>query len=93
MNCVERTHSYIRWKWKITKITVLSMFYNEHISSDYMFDTIMAPAFWFLDQFTAILGPLFVFLVVFLTVRKRKTSINQVDVGIYSFYNCSHQWC
>ena len=54
------------------------MFYNEHISSDYMFDTIMAPAFWFLDQFTAILGPLFVFLVVFLTVRKRKTSINQL---------------
>ena len=46
------------------------MFYNEHISSDYMIDTIMAPAFWFLDQFTAILGPLFVFLVVFLTVGK-----------------------
>ena len=57
------------------------MFYNEHISSDYMFDTIMAPAFWFLDQFTAILGPLFVLLVVFLTVKKRKSS-SEIEIYI-----------
>ena len=71
MGIYSRLKSAIAWQWKITKITFLSMFYNEHISSDYIFDTLMQPAFWFVDQFTAILGPIFVFLVIFLTARTK----------------------
>jgi len=67
MRLLSRSQSYIRWRWKITKITFMSMFYNDHISTDYIFDTLMQPAFWFVDQFTAVLGPIFVFLVIFLT--------------------------
>ena len=69
MGISDSLKSYMRWRWKICRITFLSLFYNEHISSDYIFDTLMAPAFYFVDQFTAILGPLFVALVFFLTVR------------------------
>jgi len=67
MGISDSLKSYMRWRWKICRITFLSLFYNEHISSDYIFDTLMAPAFYFVDQFTAILGPLFVALVFFLT--------------------------
>ena len=68
MDVITRTKSYVKWRWKITRITLLSLFYNEHLSGDYVFDTLMQPAFWFVDHFTKILGPLFVLLVIFLTV-------------------------
>ena len=68
MSFTSRIKSYTRWKWKIFRITFLSLFYNEHFSSDYAFDTLMQPAFWFVDQFTAVLGPAFVSLVIVLTV-------------------------
>jgi len=51
----------------MTRIIFLSMFYNSHLSADYVFDTLMQPAFWFVDSFTQILGPIFVCLVIFLT--------------------------
>ena len=68
MSFISRIKSYTRWKWKIFRLTFLSLFYNEHFSSDYAFDTLMQPAFWFVDQFTAVLGPAFVSLVIVLTV-------------------------
>ena len=68
MSFISRIKSYTRWKWKIFRITFLSLFYNEHLSTDYAFDTLMQPAFWFVDQFTAVLGPAFVTLVIVLTV-------------------------
>ena len=68
MDVITRTKSFVKWRWKITRITFLSLFYNEHLSGDYVFDTLMQPAFWFVDHFTKILGPLFVLLVIFLTV-------------------------
>jgi len=67
MNICSRLRAYLAWKWKVTKITFFSMFYNAHFSSDYVFDTLIQPAFWFVDHFTAVLGPIFVFMVVFLT--------------------------
>ena len=36
-------------------------------SADYVFDTLMQPAFWFVDGFTLVLGPIFVTMVIFLT--------------------------
>ena len=97
MRLLSRSQSYIRWRWKITKITFMSMFYNDHISTDYIFDTLMQPAFWFVDQFTAVLGPIFVFLVIFLTVRTQKLVktdfliLNQILVicGIHSLLDWS----
>ena len=68
MSFISRIKSYTRWKWKILRLTFLSLFYNEHFSADYAFDTLMQPAFWFVDQFTAVLGPAFVSLVIVLTV-------------------------
>lgn len=67
MNICSRLRAYLAWKWKVAKITFFSMFYNSHFSSDYVFDTLIQPAFWFVDHFTAVLGPIFVFMVVFLT--------------------------
>ena len=85
MSIIARSKSFIRWRWKIFRITFLSLFYNDHLSSDYIFDTLMAPAFYFVDQFTAILGPLFVALVIFLTVNiYTKKIITLLEIFIYS---------
>eukprot|EP00092_Neocalanus_flemingeri_P005893 GFUD01006342.1.p1 GENE.GFUD01006342.1~~GFUD01006342.1.p1 ORF type:complete len:351 (-),score=52.97 GFUD01006342.1:69-1121(-) len=67
MNICSRLRAYLAWKWKVTKITFFSMFYNDHFNSDYVFDTLIQPAFWFVDHFTAVLGPIFVCMVIFLT--------------------------
>jgi len=67
MNIYSRLREYLAWKWKVAKISFFSMFYNDHFSSDYVFDTLIQPAFWFVDHFTAVLGPIFVFMVIFLT--------------------------
>jgi len=72
-SCVERIKWWILFRWKIVKITFLSLFYNTHLypndklSGDYVFDTLIQPAFWFVDNFTKILGPVFVIVVTFLT--------------------------
>jgi palmitoyltransferase len=58
---------FLRRRWRLARITFLSMFYNCHLSTDYVFDTLMQPAFWFVDGFALILGPIFVSLVIFLT--------------------------
>ena len=68
---VKRLKTSLLWQLKIWKITFLSLFYNQHMSSDYVFDTVLQPGFWFVDQFTALLGPIFVALVIFLTVSDR----------------------
>ena len=44
-----------------------SLVYNEHMSWGYTFDTLMEPAFWFVDRFTLVLGPMFVVGVIVLT--------------------------
>ena len=73
MGVYSRCRTYLSWKWKIFKITFLSTFYNDHLSSDYVFDTLIQPAFWFVDHFTAVLGPIFVFMVILLTVNKEES--------------------
>ena len=73
MGVYSRCRAYLAWKWKIFKITFLSTFYNDHLSSDYVFDTLIQPAFWFVDHFTAVLGPIFVFMVILLTVNKEES--------------------
>ena len=56
----------LRFRLRLVLVSVLSLVYNEHLSRSYVFDTLMEPAFWFVDSFAKILGPLFVLGVVFL---------------------------
>jgi len=53
--------------FKTLKIHFLTLFYNSHISKDYIFDTLIQPAFWLVDQSTSLVGPLFVIAVTILT--------------------------
>ena len=50
----------LQLRYRLVKITFLSLTYNEHLSWNYVFDTLMEPAIWFVDTFTKVLGPLFV---------------------------------
>ena len=38
------------------KLTFWTLTYNDHFSMNYVFDTLMEPAIWFVDGFTKILG-------------------------------------
>ena len=60
----------IRFRLKVILVSLLSLVYNDHMSRSYVFDTLMEPAFWFVDSFAKVLGPLFVVGVVIL-----KTSV------------------
>lgn len=44
-----------------------SLTYNHHMNSDYASDVCMEPIFWFVDNYTHLLGPFFVVGVFFLT--------------------------
>jgi palmitoyltransferase len=57
----------LKQRFKLLKIAFLSLTYNDHMSWNYVFDTLMEPLFWFVDSFTKILGPLFVTGVIILT--------------------------
>ena len=50
----------LQFRLRLIKIAFQSLTYNEHLSWNYVFDTLMEPAIWFLDTFSKILGPLFV---------------------------------
>ena len=58
-----RTHFWS--KVSLLKVTFHSLFYNEHVDTGYAIDTMMEPMFWFVDNFTKSLGPIFVVLVIF----------------------------
>lgn len=44
-------------KWFLLVLYTKSLFFNYHLSSGYLADTLMEPMFWFVDNFTEILGP------------------------------------
>ena len=54
-------------KYKLCKVTFLSLFYNDFISWSYVIDTLLEPAFWCIDTFAKALGPIFVTGVFVLT--------------------------
>lgn len=47
-------------------LTIRSLTYNEHMSSNYAIDILIEPLFWFVDNFTQVLGKFFVICVLFL---------------------------
>ena len=59
--------SKLKEKWKLVKISFLSLTYNSHFSANYVFDTLIEPGIWFIDTFLQFIGPLFVTGVITLT--------------------------
>jgi len=59
---------YVTTKWLVVVLYVRSLCFNSHMDSGYMADTLLEPMFWFVDNFTHILGPIFVVSVVSLLV-------------------------
>ncbi|XP_043270931.1 palmitoyltransferase ZDHHC16 isoform X2 [Venturia canescens] len=59
--------SYFKEKWSRLSITVKSLFYNDFLNVAYACDILMEPIFWFVENFTACLGPVFVVMVTILT--------------------------
>ncbi|XP_012261316.2 palmitoyltransferase ZDHHC16B isoform X2 [Athalia rosae] len=57
----------IKRNWFKFQIVVKSLFYNHFLDWGYVCDVLMEPMFWFVDNFAAWLGPLFVVMVTLLT--------------------------
>jgi len=88
-----RTRDFLHWRWKLCRIHFLSLFYNDHLNGDYVFDTVMQPAFWFVDHCTAAVGPVFVAVVMFLTVRavvRRNGQIGDERLTEPTIFRCVH---
>ena len=51
---------WFKKKITLTKVTFLSLFYNDFISWSYLVDTLLEPAYWVVDTFAKALGPIFV---------------------------------
>ncbi|XP_064631480.1 palmitoyltransferase ZDHHC16-like [Lineus longissimus] len=56
-----------RQEWRDFKLILYSVFYNELNNYSTIIDASFEPLYWFVDNFTRYLGPLFVVLVVCLT--------------------------
>ncbi|XP_034948583.1 palmitoyltransferase ZDHHC16 [Chelonus insularis] len=54
-------------RWLRLRITLKSLFHNDFVDWTYICDTLMEPIFWFVENFTAVLGPILVIMVVALT--------------------------
>jgi len=50
--------------WARIKLLFWTLFYNQHFSADYAFETAMGPLTWAVDAAARAAGPLFVLVVV-----------------------------
>ncbi|XP_057335439.1 palmitoyltransferase ZDHHC16A [Microplitis mediator] len=67
MRVPKRISLYFKEKWYRFKKTFLVLFYNDFLDWGYACDTLMEPIFWFVQNFTVVLGPILVFIVTVLT--------------------------
>ncbi|XP_018343913.1 PREDICTED: probable palmitoyltransferase ZDHHC16 isoform X1 [Trachymyrmex septentrionalis] len=58
----------LKQKWWRLQISIKSLFYNDFLSWSYVCDILMEPMFWFVENFTSFLGPVFVAMVSLLTI-------------------------
>ncbi|XP_051162742.1 palmitoyltransferase ZDHHC16 [Leptopilina boulardi] len=58
----------IKEKYRRLLIIVKSLFYNDFLSWSYVCDILLEPIFWFVENFTSSLGPVFVTIVSLLKV-------------------------
>lgn len=47
----------LKRKWWRFQIVIKSLFYNDFLNWGYVCDILMEPMFWFVENFTACLGP------------------------------------
>ncbi|XP_044741783.1 palmitoyltransferase ZDHHC16B [Chrysoperla carnea] len=59
--------SKFRQLWEKWRLTILSLMYNEFCDQSYVADVCMEPIFWFVNNFTSVLGTFFVVAVCTLT--------------------------
>ncbi len=59
--------SWCRKKCSRLRLAFLTLFYNDHLSWNYAFDTAMEPLLWTVDLFARAIGPAFVVAVIALT--------------------------
>ncbi|KAJ6640315.1 Palmitoyltransferase ZDHHC16 [Pseudolycoriella hygida] len=57
----------IQNRYHYAKQCIMSLMYNHHMNQSYASDVCMEPIFWFVDNFTHLLGPFFVVGVAVLT--------------------------
>uniref|UniRef100_A0A6B2E9F6 Palmitoyltransferase n=1 Tax=Phlebotomus kandelakii TaxID=1109342 RepID=A0A6B2E9F6_9DIPT len=62
-----RLYENIRFRYAYTLVCIKSLMYNHHLNQSYVSDVCMEPIFWFVDNFTHLLGPFFVVGVACLT--------------------------
>lgn len=55
------------FSWENLKVCFHSLTYNHHMNMNYASDVCMEPIFWFVDNYTHLLGPFLVAGVIFLT--------------------------
>ncbi|KAL0269883.1 UNVERIFIED_CONTAM: hypothetical protein PYX00_007470 [Menopon gallinae] len=58
----------LRTKWYKFNITIKSLFYNYFLDQNYVADVLMEPIFYFVDNFTKVLGPFFIIAASGLTI-------------------------
>nr|CAI5847999.1 unnamed protein product [Callosobruchus analis] len=63
----ESLHCFVKSFFRKCHITFRSLTYNHFLDQSYAADVCMEPMFWFVDNFTYAIGPLFVVAVVALT--------------------------
>ncbi|CAH1969967.1 unnamed protein product [Acanthoscelides obtectus] len=63
----ESLHDFVKTFFRKCHITFRSLTYNYFLDQSYAADVCMEPMFWFVDNFTYAIGPLFVVAVVALT--------------------------
>lgn len=77
----------IRFRYQYSVQCIRSLTYNHHMSQSYASDVCLEPIFWFVDNFTHLLGPFFVFAVVCLTSA---VVIICYWIGLPYWWNKSH---
>lgn len=55
----------LKQKWWRLQIITKSLFYNEFLNWSYVCDILLEPMFWFVENFTACLGPVSIFIIFF----------------------------
>ena len=51
----------LKQKWWRLQIIIKSLFYNNFLNWSYVCDILLEPMFWFVENFTACLGPVITF--------------------------------
>lgn len=63
----KRLCAFIDEKYQYLCLCLKSLTFNVHVNQSYTSDVLLEPIFWFVDNFTSLLGPFFLVAVTVLT--------------------------